>query len=147
MTWGYSLRQILIIFYLSRPPWAWPPTWPRRQTISPGQLPCQASLTSTRCSRGPRRMETSKGKNVARNQIFNMELKTISNICSVRSSVKNVIFLKLKLILISSSCHSRVNYDKRNWQLIAEQLKRDHTKIHVINRWIVWSLSLFNFLL
>ena len=47
--------------------------------------------------------------------------------------------------LQTESQHFRVNYDKRNWQLIAEQLNRDHTKIHVINRWIVWSL--FNFLL
>ena len=29
---------------------------------------------------------------------------------------------------------SLVNYDKENWRLIAEQLNRDHTKIHVINR-------------
>ena len=28
----------------------------------------------------------------------------------------------------------RVNYDRRNWEMIIEQLKRDHTKIHVINR-------------
>ena len=28
----------------------------------------------------------------------------------------------------------RVNYDQRNWKLIMEQLKEDHTKIHVINR-------------
>ena len=28
----------------------------------------------------------------------------------------------------------RVNYDEENWRLIAEQLKRDHTSIHVINR-------------
>ena len=28
----------------------------------------------------------------------------------------------------------RVNYDKKNWALIAEQLNKDHTSIHVINR-------------
>ena len=28
----------------------------------------------------------------------------------------------------------RVNYDQRNWKLIMEQLKENHTKIHVINR-------------
>ena len=27
-----------------------------------------------------------------------------------------------------------MNYDKRNWALIAAQLSRDHTAIHVINR-------------
>ena len=28
----------------------------------------------------------------------------------------------------------RVNYDRKNWELIINQLKADHTKIHVINR-------------
>ena len=28
----------------------------------------------------------------------------------------------------------RVNYDKRNWELLARQLVRDHSAIHVINR-------------
>jgi len=28
----------------------------------------------------------------------------------------------------------RVNYDKRNWELLAKQLVRDHSAIHVINR-------------
>ena len=28
----------------------------------------------------------------------------------------------------------RVNYDKQNWVLLAEQLLRNHTAIHVINR-------------
>ena len=28
----------------------------------------------------------------------------------------------------------RVNYDKRNWELLAKQLVRDHRAIHVINR-------------
>ena len=28
----------------------------------------------------------------------------------------------------------RVNYDDQNWRLIIQQLKNDHTKIHVINR-------------
>jgi len=28
----------------------------------------------------------------------------------------------------------RVNYDKKNWELIAETLNKDHTSIHVINR-------------
>merc|ERR1719192_759391 len=28
----------------------------------------------------------------------------------------------------------RVNYDKKNWKLIAKQLQRNHTAIHVINR-------------
>ena len=28
----------------------------------------------------------------------------------------------------------RVNYDVNNWNLIAQQLKTDHTAIHVINR-------------
>ena len=27
-----------------------------------------------------------------------------------------------------------MNYDKKNWKLIAEQLQRNHTAIHVINR-------------
>ena len=28
----------------------------------------------------------------------------------------------------------RVNYDKKNWKLLAETLNKDHTSIHVINR-------------
>ena len=28
----------------------------------------------------------------------------------------------------------RVNYDKDNWDLLAQQLMKDHTTIHVINR-------------
>ena len=28
----------------------------------------------------------------------------------------------------------RVNYDKKNWELIRQQLIKDHTAIHVINR-------------
>lgn len=28
----------------------------------------------------------------------------------------------------------RVNYDAKNWQLIGDQLRRNHTMIHVINR-------------
>ena len=28
----------------------------------------------------------------------------------------------------------RVNYDKENWKLLAQQLLKDHTAIHVINR-------------
>lgn len=35
---------------------------------------------------------------------------------------------------VQQTGYYRVNYDKKNWALIAEQLNRDHTKIHVINR-------------
>jgi len=35
---------------------------------------------------------------------------------------------------VQETGYYRVNYDQRNWQLIAEQLDRDHTAIHVINR-------------
>ena len=36
---------------------------------------------------------------------------------------------------VQETGYYRVNYDKQNWKLIAEQLDRDHTAIHVINRW------------
>ena len=36
------------------------------------------------------------------------------------------------LIVLLVLC--RVNYDVENWKLIAQQLKTDHTAIHVINR-------------
>ena len=35
---------------------------------------------------------------------------------------------------VQQTGYYRVNYDKKNWRLIADQLNRDHTKIHVINR-------------
>jgi len=35
---------------------------------------------------------------------------------------------------VQETGYYRVNYDKQNWKLIAEQLDRDHTAIHVINR-------------
>ena len=36
---------------------------------------------------------------------------------------------------VQETGYYRVNYDKRNWGLIADQLEEDHTAIHVINRW------------
>jgi len=35
---------------------------------------------------------------------------------------------------IQQTGYYRVNYDQRNWELLAQQLDRDHTSIHVINR-------------
>ena len=35
---------------------------------------------------------------------------------------------------VQETGYYRVNYDKKNWQLIAEQLNRDHLSIHVVNR-------------
>lgn len=35
---------------------------------------------------------------------------------------------------IQETGYYRVNYDQRNWQLLAQQLDKDHTAIHVINR-------------
>jgi aminopeptidase N len=37
-------------------------------------------------------------------------------------------------ILLFTAGYYRVNYDDQNWRLIIQQLKKDHTKIHVINR-------------
>jgi len=35
---------------------------------------------------------------------------------------------------VQETGYYRVNYDKKNWQLIAQQLNRDHLSIHVVNR-------------
>ena len=35
---------------------------------------------------------------------------------------------------VQETGYYRVNYDKKNWQLIAQQLKRNHLSIHVVNR-------------
>ena len=35
---------------------------------------------------------------------------------------------------IQETGYYRVNYDKKNWQMIAKQLDRDHLSIHVVNR-------------
>ena len=35
---------------------------------------------------------------------------------------------------VQETGYYRVNYDKKNWQMIAAQLDRDHLSIHVVNR-------------
>ena len=40
--------------------------------------------------------------------------------------------MKLEHLKLFKSC--RVNYDKKNWVLLADQLLRNHSAVHVINR-------------
>ena len=35
---------------------------------------------------------------------------------------------------VQETGYYRVNYDKKNWQMIAKQLEKDHLSIHVVNR-------------
>lgn len=35
---------------------------------------------------------------------------------------------------VQQTGYYRVNYDRKNWEMIIDQLNRDHTKIHVVNR-------------
>ena len=47
------------------------------------------------------------------------------NILHIYNLIRNV---------ISNLFISRVNYDHDNWELLSQQLLKDHTAIHVINR-------------
>jgi aminopeptidase N len=42
---------------------------------------------------------------------------------------------------VQETGYYRVNYDGRNWELLARQLDSDHTAIHVVNRWTGPSMS------